>query len=55
MEYLHLLILKLKPHFTIQSKDTKEKGLSMIKHIRKKCGENKGLARKWRKRFKVEI
>ena len=40
MEYLHLLILKLKPHFTIQSKDTKEKRLSMIKHVRKKCGEN---------------
>ena len=39
MEYLHLLILKLKPHFTIQSKDTKEKRLSMIKHIRK-MGEN---------------
>ena len=42
MEYLHLLILKLKPHFTIQSKDTKEKGLSMIKHIRKNVEKIKG-------------
>ena len=51
MEYLHLLILKLKPHFTIQSKDTKEKRLSMIKHIRK-MGENdhwrdKQATKKW--------
>ena len=49
-----MLILKLKPHFTIQSKDTKEKRLSMIKHVRKNVEKMTipiGVAKKWRKWF----